>query len=71
MSEYRIVEESNPLTREKCYKIQPKVLCFWLKLSSFGQFRSVEDAEKFIISLHPRTTRVVKKFTFFKNALLD
>lgn len=69
-TQYRIVEEKNPLTNEKCYKIQPKFLCFWLKLSSFGQYHSAEDAEKFIISLHPRTTRVIKTFEFTKNSLI-
>jgi hypothetical protein len=68
-SQYRIIEESNPLTHDKYYKIQEKVLCFWFR--TYGLYHSVEDAEKEIIRLHPRNKRVVKTFTFFKNVLWD
>jgi len=68
-SQYRIIEEKNPLTDDKYYKIESKVLCFWLK--TCGLYHSAEDAEKEINKRHPRSTRVVKTFEFTEKILWD
>jgi hypothetical protein len=70
-SHYRIIEEKNPLTDDKYYMIQSKFLWVWLTISGYGLYASAEDAEKFIIKLHPRSKRVVKTFEFTEKILWD
>jgi hypothetical protein len=68
-SHYRIIEKKNPLTNDKYYMIQSRVLWVWLTISRYGVFWSIEDAEKFIIKLHPKSKRVVKTFAFTEKKL--
>jgi hypothetical protein len=70
-SHYRIIEEKNPLTGDKYYMIQSKFLWVWLTIRRYGLYASAEDAEKFIIKLHPRSKRVVKTFEFTEKILWD
>ncbi len=64
--QYRIIENKNPLTNFKYYMIQSKVLWVWLTIRKYGVFFDIEDAEKEIIKLHPKSNSVVKTFSFTK-----
>lgn len=70
-SHYRIIEEKNPLTDDKYYKIQEKVLWFWLTNLDYGLYASAEDAERVICKLHPSSKRVVKTFVFTDKILWE
>ncbi len=70
-SQYRIIEEKNPVTGCTFYMIQEKVLWFWITERDFGVFWSIEDAEKIINKLHPRSKRVVKTFEFTEKILWE
>lgn len=70
-SHYRIIEEKNPLTDDKYYKIQEKVLWFWLTNLDLGLYASAEDAERVICRLHPSSKRVVKTFAFTDKILWE
>jgi hypothetical protein len=70
-SHYRIIEEKNPLIGDKYYIIQSKFLWVWLSIRGYGVFWSIEDAEKEIIKLHPRSKRIVKTFEFTEKILWD
>jgi hypothetical protein len=64
--DYRIIEKKNPLTDDKYYMIQSKFLWVWLTIRRYGLYANAEDAEKFIIKLHPKSNSVVKTFAFTK-----
>jgi hypothetical protein len=70
-SHYRIIEKKNPLTNDKYYMIQSRVLWVWLSIRGYGVFWSIEDAEKEIIKLHPRSKRIIKTFAFTEKKLCD